>query len=786
MLANLVVVVLAVLANLAAVTCESARERAQEMLGRMTLEEKVTMLHGSEASEYIGFVAGNERLGIKAIRMNDGPQGFRAPSFPGSSTAFPAMLNLGATWDAELSYSYGQSMGREFRDKGANVALGPGMNLARVPVNGRVFEYISGGDGYLGSHLVGPVIKGIQSNKVIANAKHWVNNNQETNRATVSEVVDERTRHELYYEPFQGAVDAGIGSFMCSYNKINSVWSCENPETLGDLKKTLGFQGWVMSDWGATHSTSILAGLDQEMPSRTFFGPTLIQAVQAGTIPEAAVDDSVLRILTPMYEIGVMDDTEDTGSLENNVKTPEHTALARKIAAASHVLLQNTDNALPIKKTPPAGKGYKIALIGAMARMPIVGGGGSGQVYPSKVVTPYEGIMTALNMADQIVPMQVNCNSTATHKDIGYQQPSCISFNSPTQEDCSGRCATFTGCAEWTWIGGREGSHATCLFVPTKSGRKPFPGAISGSCMKTQPTPEWQCNAENVCLVTTDGEDVELAKKFAKEADVTVLPIGTSSGEGNDRESLSFSRSSSCQLEPESSQDALVAAVSAVAQKSVVAMVCPGACLTPWKDSVHSILHGFFPGETYGNALADVLFGEVNPSAKLPITMPNIENEVQFTESDYPGVDKVATYSEGMLIDYRWYTSKGVTPAFSFGHGLSYTIFSYSALSVSADGRSISCIVKNSGSVAGSDVAQLYLKFPAAANPPPLQLKGFVKTSALSPGAEQTVTFVLRERDLSVWDSGLKAFTLVTGEYEAKVGSSSTDLKLAATLQIAK
>jgi len=214
-------------------------------------------------------------------------------------------------------------------------------------------------------------------------------------------------------------------------------------------------------------------------------------------------------------------------------------------------------------------------------------------------------------------------------------------------------------------------------------------------------------------------------------------------------------------------------------------MVCPGACLTPWKNSVNSILHGFFPGETYGNALADVLFGEVNPSAKLPLTMPNIENEVQFTESEYPGVDKVATYSEGMLIDYRWYASKGVTPAFSFGHGLSYTHFSYQDLAVSADGRTISCTVKNTGSVAGSEVAQLYLTFPATANTPPLQLKGFVKTGALSPNAEQTVTFSLRERDVSVWDVDTKAFRVVVGEYVAHVGSSSTDLPLTATLQIA-
>ena len=312
-----------------------------------------------------------------------------------------------------------------------------------------------------------------------------------------------------------------------------------------------------------------------------------------------------------------------------------------------------------------------------------------------------------------------------------------------------------------------------------------MPGAVTGSCVKTQPSPEWQCNADNVCVITTDGADLELAKKLAAEADITVMPIGTSSGEGNDRQSLSFERSSSCQLEPEQSQDALVAAVAPVSKKSIVAMVCPGACLTPWKDAVNSILHGFFPGETYGDALADVLIGEVNPSAKLPLTMPNIENEVQFTESAYPGVDKVATYTEGMLIDYRWYTAKGVTPAFSFGHGLSYTTFSYKNLSVSGDGRVIACTVGNTGSIAGSEVAQLYLTFPASANSPPLQLKGFVKTNVLHPNAEQIVEFTLRDRDLSVWDSDAKAFRVVQGEYTVNVGSSSADLKLTATFKVA-
>ena len=771
-------VFLAVLSIVADAAPQTSRERAQRTLEKMSLEEKVELLHGQETNAYIGFVKGNKRLRIKDLRMNDGPQGFRAPEHPSTSTQFPSLINLGATFDRNLSRTYGEALGKEFHDKGANVALGPGMNLARVPLNGRVFEYVSGGDGYLGSKLVSEIVQGIQSQKVIANAKHWVNNNQETDRSTVNEVVDERTRHELYYEPFQGAIDSGVGSFMCSYNKINSFWSCENPTTLGDLKKTLGFTGWVMSDWGATHSTSIASGLDQEMPGRQYFGPTLVSAVQAGNISEAIVDESVLRILTPMYEVGVMDDINIDGNLRNDVRSSEHLRFARQVGAESHVLLQNKQNTLPLSKAAPGG--LKIALIGSMARSPIVGGGGSGQVFPAKVISPYEGIMNALNMTDQIEPMLVDCNSTTT-RDIVYEQASCISFGPTTKDECRSKCATFNGCTHWSFDGVDKLGY--CFYAPTAEGKKRMPGATTGVCTKTQPTPHWQCNADNTCLITTDGLDLPAAQALAAEADVTIIAIGTSSGEGHDRESLSFARAQhSCQLQPEASQDTLVEQIAAVAQRSVVAFTCPGACLTPWRSSVDAILHGFFPGEAYGDALADVLFGMVNPAGKLPLTMPNIENEVGFKDTEYPGINLIANYTEGLLIDYRWYTAKGVVPAFPFGHGLSYTSFVFEELAIS--GRSLACIVRNIGSVSGTEVVQLYLKFPESANTPPLQLKGFVKTELLAPGAQQRVVFELRNRDVSVWDVSLHKFRVVVGSFMAYIGSSSSDFKLSSSFDV--
>lgn len=352
-------------------TYNSTLDRAQIVLQDMTLSEKLNMLHGSSGSRYGGFVEGCERLGIPSLKLNDGPNGYRDDEHPGSTTAWPSALTVAATWDVELSWQWGVAMGREFYGKGANVQLGPGLNLARVPLNGRNFEYMSGGDPVLGYTMVKPLIAGIQSEGVIANAKHWVENNQETDRDTVSANVDERTRHELYYQPFEGAIEAGVGSFMCSYNKVNNVYSCENPETLQhDLKTELHFDYWVMSDWGATHSVSINQGLDQEMPGGDFFGEPLAQQVEMGIVPISKIDDSVLRILQPMFQVGLFD-KPNLNADEAIVTSPEHNELARKLSAASHVVLKNENSLLPllVNKGP-----MKIVLVGSAARAPIIAG----------------------------------------------------------------------------------------------------------------------------------------------------------------------------------------------------------------------------------------------------------------------------------------------------------------------------------------------------------------------------------------------------------------------------
>ncbi|EOD29796.1 hypothetical protein EMIHUDRAFT_468499 [Emiliania huxleyi CCMP1516] len=623
-------------------TADTPAQRAATLVQHMTLAEKIQLTHGS-CGGYVGNVCGIGRLGVPAIKMNDGPQGFRDNAHPGSSTAWPCSLAIGATFDRSAAEAWGAAMGDEFFRKGANVQLGPGVCLARVPRNGRNFEYISGEDPHLGYEMVQPAVRGIQGAGVVANAKHWANNNQETedrtsadleetDRTSVDEEVDERTQFELYYPPFEGAIAAGVGSAVCS--------SCENPETLQrDLKERLGFRGWVMSDWGATHSMSLAQGLDQEMPGADFMNAAAIEAALAsGEVDASRIDDAALRILTPLFGVGAFD-INNTNTQRNNVSTPAHTALARSLAARSVVLLKN-NGVLPLDRTTP----LRVALFGKTARAPVVGGGGSGAV--------------------------------------------------------------------------AEGPRS----------------------------------------------------------DIAIVFVATSSGEGSDRASLSF----------DGNADLLVRAVAAAkGRRTVVACVAPGAALTPWAgEGQQRSTRGVLTPHTawtqsiwqeYADGLADVLFGDVNPSAHLPLTLPRAENEVGFTDAMWPGVgdkQRVASYSEGLLVGYRWYNAHNATPAFPFGHGLSYTTFALAGLRASP--TRVTVTVTNTGRRPGAAAPQLYLTFPPSAGEPPGQLRGFAQAQ-LEPGESAEVRFPLRARDMSVWNATTHAWQLVHGSFGVAVGLSSRD-----------
>lgn len=665
--------------SVAAVQAATPQERAADMLAQMNITEKISMLHGHNGV-YVGNVAGNERLGIPSINMQDGPQGFRVTigtGEDGSTTAWPSALSVAASWDADLLYRWGAAMGEEFKAKGANVQLGPGIGIARVPQAGRNFEYLCGEDPFVGAVMAEQVVKGIQDQGVIANAKHWVNNEIEESRDTVSANVDERTRYEIYYPPFQGAIDAGVLSVMCSYNRVNDVHACQNPETLGHLK-SMGFEGWVMSDWMATHSTedSMNAGLNQEMPSGLHYSEKkLEEALEAGTIQESSIDQSVTSILTSMYAIGLFDH-EPTGDPLANVTSEEHNLLAREIIAKSTVLLKNEKGILPISLSSTEAPVRKIAVIGDDS---IVGGSGSGKVESAYVITPAQGI-------------------TAAVADAGY--------------------------------------------------------------------------ADSVTVTFSNGKDTAEASSLAASSDVVVVLVSTTSGEANDRPTLSLG----------DEQDDLVRTVVAANPKTVVAVTTPGACLMPWADEVPSIVVSWLPGQEAGNGLADVLFGVVNPSARLHVTIPNMDNEIGFSREQYPGkgFPPEADYIEELLVGYRYYEAKGIEPVFPFGHGLSYTTFSYSGISFESGAPgtdtavTVSVTLKNTGDIFGDEIAQLYVTYPASAAEPPNQLKAFSKIG-LNAGESKTVSFEVQKRELSIWDSDTHSWKLVSGTFIAKVGGSSRD-----------
>jgi len=693
--------------------------RAAALVANMTLDEKLAMLHGPDPKQcnisfsncaYVGNIVANPRLGIPPVTMNDGPQGFRDNKNPGTTTSWPSGLTMAATWDTDAMMAWGTGMGKEFYAKGANVQLGPGLCLARVPRNGRNFEYLSGEDPFLGYTLVKPVIAGIQSQKVVANAKHYVMNNEETNRHGVSAEVDERTRFEMYYPPFRGAIEAGVGSIMCSYNKINGAWACENPTTLGkDLKQSLGFKGYVMSDWGATHSASIMAGLDVEMPHDKYMNTEAITAgIAAGNITTAKVDDAVTRILYAMFSVGVMDEPVsawDWHKQHNNATTEASVQIARELSSASTVLLKNADNLLPL----PLGK--KIAVIGFGTAGAVVHGGGSGAVTPSYVVTPLEGIQAG------------------------------------------------------------AGEGATVVF--------------------------------------DDGTTISTAVEAAKAADYAIVFVATMSHEGADRDSLSLddgcvvgAKNGGTQCTGNNNkQNAMVEAIVAANPKTIVVASVPGAVLMPWSPVVPAVLVNFMPGQQAGHAIADVIFGKVNPSARLPITMPNRENETDFSPAQWPGLPAFnpavnmptfANYTEKLLVGYRYYDHHNIqfTSGFPFGHGLSYTAFEYFDLKVvhtaSKAGSQTTTVtfgIKNTGTVAGAEVAQLYLGFPASAGEPPKNLRGFTKVMVAA-GGFANVEMTLQGTDTSVWSVDTHSYQAVEGSFDVYVGASSRDIRLTGTMSL--
>ncbi len=658
-------------------TTLSPEQRADLLLGAMGLNDKLALVHGVGGS-YVGNIPTNTALGVPALGLEDGPAGIA--DGVANVTAFPAPIALAASWDVALGRQYGTLLGAEARGKGVQVLLGPMMNTDRAPQAGRNFEGY-GEDPALSAAMAAAEIQGIQSQGVIATAKHFVCNDQETDRTRESSDVDERTRQEIYYPAFRASVRAGLGAVMASYNRVNSRYACEGEALNTTLKKLWGFDGFVMSDWGANFGTTAAAvnGLDMDMYSGGFASAPLTAAIQSGLVPSSDLDGMARRIVATMFRFGVFDNPA-TGTLIANVRSAAHDQFARDAAAQGIVLLKNDGQLLPLNLATV----HSIAVLGSPASLsPISTGGGSASVNLPYNVTPLVGIS----------------NRVGVGVTVSYNQG--------------------------------------------------------------------------------DGGNIPAAVALAQAADVAIICVGQRTSEGSDRASLSLPND----------QDALVSAVATANPHTIVVLYAAAATLMPWAGQVPAALVAWFPGQENGNALARVLFGDVNPSGKLPVTFPVTANQVPAnTPAQFPGVKGHVAYSEGLLVGYRWYDANSVPPLFPFGHGLSYTTFGYSNLTVSVVSPSgqvqVGLDLTNIGSSTGAEVVQLYLGFPAAAGEPPKQLKGFKKIF-LSPGATQHVTFNLDWEDLANWDPVAHGWMVTPGTFQVMVGASSRDIRLTGAFNIA-
>jgi beta-glucosidase len=651
-------------------------QRTALLMAQMALDEKITMLHGVNGS-YHGNVAGNTRLAIPTFTFMDGPAG--VGNALSQVTALPAPIALAASWDTDLARQYGTIIGEESHGKGIHVILGPMMNLQRVPQGGRNFEGF-GEDPFLSSAIAAADIQGIQSQGVIATAKHFVCNDQETNRTTENSVVDERTLQEIYYAPFRASARAGVGAVMGSYNRLNGWPMCQAPQLGTVLKAMSGFGGFIMCDWGAGFAGQVAAnnGLDLEMPAATRFATALATNVQTGAVAPAQVDEMARRILTAMFRFGIFDNPA-AGNLTSNVATPAHSQFARDSAAQAIVLLRNAASLLPLN---PATI-HSIAVIGSAANNSVISTGtGSAQVNLPYNIQPFNAIAI------------------------------------------------------------RAGLGVTVLYSQG------------------------------------DGGHIPQAVQLARASDVAVVCVGEQTGEGTDRASLGLP----------GDQDALVSAVAAANPRTIVVLYADAATVMPWIAQVAAALVAWYPGQENGNALASVLFGDVNPSGKLPVTFPATTNQVPAnTPAQYPGLSNQVNYSERLLMGYRWYDASNVPPLFPFGHGLSYTTFAYSNLTVGAVTPSgqvaVGLDLQNTGNRTGAEVAQLYLGFPANAGEPPRQLKGFRKV-LLPPGTSPHLNFTLNWEDLACWDATFHQWTVPLGTFQVMVGSSSRDIRLTGAFSV--
>ncbi len=702
----------------------SPDQRADLIVKVLTLDEKISLLHANGWEEVMsppdklprralgnaGFIPGIARLGIPDMQMADATVGVtHSAGFGRYSTPLPSTIGEAASWDVDLAREYGALIGRELRDQGYTMTLGGGLDLTREPRNGRNFEY-HGEDPVLAGTLTGIEMKALQEQHIIGDLKHYAMNDQESGRAYVNVKVGKRAMRESDLLGFEIAAKlSGAGAMMCSYNLVNGDYACENDYLLNQvLKKDFGFQGFVVSDWGGTHSTvkAANAGLDMQMPESNYFGEALKKAVKRGQVSMARLDNMVHRILRTEFAVGLFDNPPD-----RRVPDVFHgLAVAERVAERTIVLLKNAGGQLPL-----AANVASIALVGSHADVGVLSGGGSGRVDP---------------------------------------------------------------------IGGNavQGELVNGL---------PVPGMDEAVWHRSSPLKAIRAMAPGARVIYDPGTDASAAAALARESDVAIVFVNQPTSEGDDVRSLSLP----------GQQDALVAAVAAANPHTIVVIESGGAVTMPWIDKVSAVLEAWYPGTRGAEALASILFGRVNPSAKLPVTFPKSEADLPHPVETLqpppgPGDEKPMfpgsrwmvnmrrfdiEYDEGPLVGYKWYDAKQKQPLFPFGFGLSYTAYGYSGLQLSA--AQVTFQVRNTGQRAGAEIAEVYATLPQAAGEPFKRLVAFQKI-ALDPGESKSVTLSLDPHYLSIFNEDKNAWELVPGEYTVQVGGSSRDLPLSGTFRI--
>jgi beta-glucosidase len=810
--------------------------RASELLAALTTDQKVQLA--------LGNFAALASFGVPALNADDGPDGLRNPG----TTAMPSGQALAATFDQALAHAYGQVVGSEARGEGFNEWLGPAVDIARTPLAGRQPE-AEGEDPFLAGNTAAQVVLGAQGQDVIATLKHYTAYNQDFGRIgfenapsqfargpSVNVAVSERALQEIYEAPFRTAVQqGGLDSVMCSYNQINGLPSCQNPATLGDLKQGGGLKGFVVPDFGfAVRDPVAAAQAGVDLPALPGNGAGGLTAADftSGQISASRLDDIDQRILYAIFDSGVFDHPlPATPSTE--VSTPAHQQVATQVAEAGMVLLKDASQVLPL-----SGKARSIAVIGPSGNDAVFTSGGSAGVplAAGQAVTPLAGITArAASAGVQVTSAQGSAGDVASPTLVPSSALTPASGTGPGLLGTYWSNGDFSGAPVLTRVdptvdlsaapsqtGALWSARWTGTLTPAETGLYRFSLAESGiATLKIAGQTFGPAYREATQFVTgphyvlqgtvrlTAGKPVPVeidyssisglfsqeihfgwqapsqsgipaAVAAARQAGVAIVFANDAQGEGMDRTSLSLP----------GDQDQLIEAVAAANKHTIVVLNTGGPVLMPWLHAVEGVVEAWYPGQTFGTAVAAVLFGDADPGGRLPVTFPASETQGPAPATQpqrYPGVNGVVSYDEGLDVGYRWYDATGQRPLFPFGYGLSYAHFAVSGVHASYDphggGATVAATVTDTSSRSGPATLELYLESPAAAQEPPKQLKGYANVD-LAPGQSKLVQFRLTPSDLAYYNVNSSRFTVAPGHYTVLVGTSSTGLDQAASFKV--